>query len=288
MGEPESTAVWPGYVSTTPARDRRSCSTRRPDRPAYPMLRPHLAARPPFAPGHGPAGHIDRPRPDGLPAPPGADGESSLCPAGTTMRTFSMRATELPVPLNARLGLVDPAGRPVRAGRGRSCRARRPVATQSAGDPGQRRRALPRRDRLQRGARQRQPPVQQDQRAHPLRCSSTCRPVTGSTPGSTSSRPCDRSPPRGRRSPTRRSPARRASPSATPTASAWARSSASAWRTARGSRSAASTPSTAEARSCSTVPSNGRTPPAPSSARSSCGIAGTPTCRSAPRTSTTT
>ena len=110
VGEPESTAVWPGYESTSPGTRPPILFDRRTGRPAYPMLRPHLAARPPFAPGHGPAGHIDRPRADGLPAPPGADGESSLCPAGTTVRTFSMRATELPVPLNPRLGLVDPAG----------------------------------------------------------------------------------------------------------------------------------------------------------------------------------
>ena len=110
VGEPESTVVWPGYESTSPGVRRPILFDPRTGRPAYPMLRPHLGARPPFAPGHGPAGHIDRPRPDGLPAPPGADGEGSLCPAGTTMRTFSMRATELPVPLNPRLGLVDPAG----------------------------------------------------------------------------------------------------------------------------------------------------------------------------------
>ncbi len=110
LNQPETLAAWPGYDSPTPGVRPPILFERSTGRPAYPMLRPQLGARPPFAPGHGPAAFIDRPRADGLPAPPGADGPESLCPAGTTVRSFALRATELPVPINKRLGIVDPSG----------------------------------------------------------------------------------------------------------------------------------------------------------------------------------
>ena len=110
VGEPETDAVWPGYKPVTPGQRPAMLFEPATGRPAYPMLRPHLAARPPFAPGNGPAAYLDRPRPDGVPPPPGADGPQSLCPAGTSVRRFSMRATELAVPINDRLHLVDPQG----------------------------------------------------------------------------------------------------------------------------------------------------------------------------------
>ena len=110
VGEPETSAVWPGYASTTPGRRPNILFEPATGRPAYPMLRPHLGERPPFAPGNGPSAYLDRPRPDGVPPQPGADGPQSLCPAGTSMRRFAMRAAELPVPINDRLHLVDPQG----------------------------------------------------------------------------------------------------------------------------------------------------------------------------------
>ncbi len=110
VGEPETEAIWPGYESATPGRRPVLLFEPATGRPAYPILRPHLAERPPFAPGNGPAAYLDRPTRDGSPAPPGADGERSLCPASTSVRQFSMRATELAVPINDRLHLSDPQG----------------------------------------------------------------------------------------------------------------------------------------------------------------------------------
>lgn len=110
VGEPETTEQWPGYSSATPGVRPAVLFDPASGRPAYPMLRPHLAARPPFAPGHGPAAFVDTPTPDGQPSAPGADGDGSLCPATTKLRTLSMRAVDLPVPVNARLNLNDPQG----------------------------------------------------------------------------------------------------------------------------------------------------------------------------------
>jgi multicopper oxidase len=110
LGEPETTDEWPGYRSPEPGARRPILFDRATGQPAYPMLRPHLAARPPFAPGNGPAAHVDRPRADGRSPPPGADGPGSLCPEGTELRTLSMRAVELPVPINDRIGLTDTLG----------------------------------------------------------------------------------------------------------------------------------------------------------------------------------
>jgi hypothetical protein len=110
LGESGDDREWPGH-DPVPAGERPPVlfdpTT---GKPAYPLLRPHLGARPPFAPGHGPSPYLDTPTPDGEPPPPGADGPTSLCPSGATLRRLSMRAVELPVPLNGRAGLVDPAG----------------------------------------------------------------------------------------------------------------------------------------------------------------------------------
>ena len=111
LGEPDDPRSWPGHEPASTDASRPPILFD-PDtgRPAHPLLRPHLGARPPFAPGHGPAPHLDTPRADGSPSPPGADGPASLCPAGTTLRSLSLRAIELPVPLNERERIVDPAG----------------------------------------------------------------------------------------------------------------------------------------------------------------------------------
>ena len=110
LGEPESTAVWPGYRSTTPGARPEIRFDPRTGKVAYPLMRPHLATRPPFAPDHNPAPYLD-PVPNGadLP-PPGADGPASLCPAGTKQKQFDVNAIRQPVPLNQKQNLVDPNG----------------------------------------------------------------------------------------------------------------------------------------------------------------------------------
>ena len=194
-----------------------------------------------------------RPRPDGLRRTTREPTGAVAVSGGHDLRTFSMRAMELPVPLNARLGPRRSGRDPVRPRRGRRGVQRRsgrrsPLAVRAnAGE-----------HCVDVRSPTRCPTTPTIRSARSARtstsCSSTSRSVTGSTPGSTSSRRCGRSLSRAHRSPTPRPPARRASPSAMPIASAWARSSVSAWRRGRGSRSDASTPSKREARSCSTAP----------------------------------
>ena len=109
LGEPEDQRAWPGHEPVRPGV-RTPVRFATDGRPAFPILRPRLGARPPFAPGHGPAPYLDVPRPDGGPSPPGADGPRSLCPAGTELRTLMMRAIQVPVPLDPSSGIVDPTG----------------------------------------------------------------------------------------------------------------------------------------------------------------------------------
>jgi FtsP/CotA-like multicopper oxidase with cupredoxin domain len=110
MGEPDDRMSWPDHTATTPGQRHPVLFDPRTGRPAYPMLRPHFGRRPPFAPGHGPAPYLDPTSGPDLPAP-GADGPASICPAGTTLRQLPVKAIEVPVPLNARQGLVDPEGK---------------------------------------------------------------------------------------------------------------------------------------------------------------------------------
>jgi FtsP/CotA-like multicopper oxidase with cupredoxin domain len=107
LGEPEDTAIWPGYRSTTPGRRPQVLFDPMTGLPAYPMLRPHLGKRPPFAPGHGPAPYLDPTDGAALPAP-GADGPHSVCPTGTT--TVPLPVTALLTPVQLAPGVVDPHG----------------------------------------------------------------------------------------------------------------------------------------------------------------------------------
>ncbi len=109
LGEPEDPTTWPGH--------RGGPAIRRPvlfdpvtSKPAYPMLRPHLGRRPPFAPAHSPAPYLDPAAGTALPAP-GASGPASLCPSGTRRRPLGIRAIEVPLPLNVRRNLWDPEGK---------------------------------------------------------------------------------------------------------------------------------------------------------------------------------
>jgi FtsP/CotA-like multicopper oxidase with cupredoxin domain len=109
LNEPETTAEWPGYRSATPGQRPPLLFDPRTARLAFPSLRPHLAQRPPFAPGHGPAPFLD---PNSGPDPPlpGAAGPASVCPAGTNLKEFVIHAITLPITLSEREGIVDPRG----------------------------------------------------------------------------------------------------------------------------------------------------------------------------------
>jgi len=111
LGEPETAAQWPGYHSATPGQRPAILFDSRTGKPAVPLLRPHLAQRPPFAPGHGPAPFLD----GGLgtatgPAPPGGAGPGSSCPTGARVQSLNINAITVPVPLSTRTNLVDGNG----------------------------------------------------------------------------------------------------------------------------------------------------------------------------------
>jgi FtsP/CotA-like multicopper oxidase with cupredoxin domain len=109
-GEPETTEPWPGYASRSPGVRPPILFDPLTGKPAYPMLRPHLNRRPPFAPNHGPAPFLDPLHTNTDPPPPGANGPGSDCPAGTNPRSLAINAISVPIPLNAKSDLVDPSG----------------------------------------------------------------------------------------------------------------------------------------------------------------------------------
>ena len=100
-GEPETTQVWANYQSATPGQRSPILFNPTNGRPAWPMLRPHLGLRPPFA-GNGHSGAAwlgetgSSTRPDGI------------CPADAPVRTYNV--TGVSVPIQQTLRERDPAG----------------------------------------------------------------------------------------------------------------------------------------------------------------------------------
>jgi hypothetical protein len=92
---------WENYRSDTPGQRQPILFAPGNGRPAYPMLKPHLAQRPPFAPGeHSGAPYLGNTtsnvRPDGL------------CPASSPVREYDITAVTVDIPMTARE--TDPAG----------------------------------------------------------------------------------------------------------------------------------------------------------------------------------
>jgi hypothetical protein len=110
VGEPEGGMGWPGYDPRTPGDRPALTFDPRTGKLAYPFLRPHLGKRPPFAPNHGPAPFLDPIASGTDPADPGANGPGSVCPEGTRRKHVMLDAITLPIPLNRRANIVDPAG----------------------------------------------------------------------------------------------------------------------------------------------------------------------------------
>jgi len=101
QGEPETTVVWANYQSPTPGQRPNILFNPNNGRPAWPMLRPHLAQRPPFSG----AGHTGTPwlgnttsstRPDGL------------CPNTAPVKTYNV--TGISVPIKQTQRETDPNG----------------------------------------------------------------------------------------------------------------------------------------------------------------------------------
>ncbi|HLE96703.1 MAG TPA: hypothetical protein VI997_04965, partial [Candidatus Thermoplasmatota archaeon] len=97
LGEPETPHAWPNYPADAPGRvaaGTRPALTFDPDtgRLAYPHLRPHLGARPPFAPDHGPAPFLT-PTVD-------AKNPAGLCPAESRVLRYDVVAIQARVQYN--------------------------------------------------------------------------------------------------------------------------------------------------------------------------------------------
>jgi FtsP/CotA-like multicopper oxidase with cupredoxin domain len=108
--EPEADRPWPGYRPRAPGARPPLLFDPATGKLAYPLLRPHLGKRPPFAPNHGPAPFLDPVASGPDPPPPGANGPASVCPAGTRLKSFALDAVALPVVLNRPANVVDPTG----------------------------------------------------------------------------------------------------------------------------------------------------------------------------------
>jgi hypothetical protein len=100
LGEPESDRIWPNYEASAPGERPVLMFDPVSGKLAFPHLRPHLGQRPPFAPNHGPAPFLEPLEHDrGKPAPPGSNGEYSLCPAGAPVRTYKVHAIQTDIPV---------------------------------------------------------------------------------------------------------------------------------------------------------------------------------------------
>ncbi len=110
INEPEDSRDWPGHAPDRPGERPPLLFDPKTGKLAYPFLRPHLGKRPPFPPDHQPAPYLD-PMADGLDPPaPGANGPASICPDGARPKQFNVNAITLPIAINEREKLVDPAG----------------------------------------------------------------------------------------------------------------------------------------------------------------------------------
>ncbi|MGQ0536672.1 MAG: multicopper oxidase domain-containing protein, partial [Methanobacteriota archaeon] len=97
-GEPETGEVWPNYPADAPGR---LAAGERPEilfdpltgRLAYPLLRPHLGERPPFAPEHGPAPYLTPTVTEQAP--------KGLCPAESRVLRYNLVAQPVTIPYNA-------------------------------------------------------------------------------------------------------------------------------------------------------------------------------------------
>ncbi|MGF1514576.1 MAG: hypothetical protein ACFB5Z_12910 [Elainellaceae cyanobacterium] len=101
--EPETYHIWPNFQSPTPGQRPDILFDSRTGKLAYPLLRPHLGKRPPFAPHHGPAPFLEpRVASRGEPAAPGTNGAQSLCPVDAPRRTYKLHAIQTPIQVTDR------------------------------------------------------------------------------------------------------------------------------------------------------------------------------------------
>lgn len=108
LGEPETDQVWADYASPTPGERPQIAFNPNNGRYAWPLFRPHLGKRPPFA-GNGHSGapwlgeHGSDDRPDGL-----CPTDDMVPIQGRTMREYPITAITLPIQIAK--NKVDPDG----------------------------------------------------------------------------------------------------------------------------------------------------------------------------------
>ena len=110
LNEPETELTWPAYEPENPGIRPPILFDPRTGKLAYPLLRPHLGKRPPFAPNHGPAPSLSPDHQGRAPPRPGENGARGLCPAGTRLQEYVVHAINVPIVLNDDASLIDPVG----------------------------------------------------------------------------------------------------------------------------------------------------------------------------------
>ena len=111
FNEVEDEQVWPGFRSPRPLSRPPIQFDPNTGKLAYPLLRPHLGKRPPFAPNHGPAPFLSPIHQGTDPPRPGENGPWSLCPADTDLKQFAVHAINVPIVLNRKADLVEVSNR---------------------------------------------------------------------------------------------------------------------------------------------------------------------------------
>lgn len=110
LGEPDDTRVWANYRSETPGERPRILFNPTNGRYAWPLFRPHLARRPPFAPARSGAPWLGETatasRPDGL-----CPDQSVLPDNGRKTRIYPISAIATSIPISSRRTLDERDGR---------------------------------------------------------------------------------------------------------------------------------------------------------------------------------
>lgn len=90
LGEPETSAVWANFTSGSPGERPKIRFNPQTGKPAYPLLRPHLGQRPPFAPnGHAGAPGVGETVSDKNPG--------GLCPKDARVRRYDVTAVPVAI-----------------------------------------------------------------------------------------------------------------------------------------------------------------------------------------------
>ncbi|MBI4337365.1 MAG: multicopper oxidase domain-containing protein [Chloroflexi bacterium] len=101
LGEPEDVRTWVNYTSPTPGQRPEILFNPNNGRPTFPLMRPHLGKRPPFAPGRSGSPWLGQ---------PDADHPDSLIPADARRIQYTVVAVPTPITFNERFNITSPLG----------------------------------------------------------------------------------------------------------------------------------------------------------------------------------